>query len=161
MASLRTLSSKERKKVLEKLHEQFGCDTEFLKKYVWLFKEQKAKYYIATEDVLALDLAALPVETLGLYVCSELKNGEMRLSIEGSQLIGPSCTKNILELDDGEFKLWIRGHDIEKETALTGFLVVKHRDDFVGSGKPVLDEKTGRILVHNYIPKTRYVRSED
>ncbi|MBR9693198.1 hypothetical protein GOV07_04715 [Candidatus Woesearchaeota archaeon] len=161
MANLRTLSSKERKKVLEQLEKQYGCDTKFLKQYVFLFQEKRKRYFIVNEDVLELDLEKLPVDSLGLYLCGLMGNGELRLSIEGSQLLGPKSKKNILEIDEKEFFDWIRGVDIEKETEREGFVIIKHKKDFCGAGKPVLNEKTGTTVIHNYVPKTRYVRSKD
>lgn len=161
MPNLKTLNGKERKRVIEQLTTQFGGDLSFLKEYVFLHQETKDKYYISNEEVFSLPLDELRVESLGLYLGARLKNGEIRLSIEGSQLIGPHAEKNILTLSGEEFHLWIRGHDLEKETDIRGFLIVKHNEDFCGSGKPVLDEKNNKILIHNYVPKTRYVRSED
>lgn len=159
MAALRSLNSKERKKVLAQLEVQYGCETDFLKAYVFLLQETKRKYFIVNEALFGFDLAELRVDSLGLYLCCELKNGELRLSIEGSQLLGPHATKGILNLDDDEFARWIRGANLEKETELRGFLIVRHGSDFVGAGKPV--EKSGKVIIHNYIPKTRYVRSDE
>ncbi len=161
MPNLRTLSSKERKRVLEQLEKQYGCETKSLKSYVFLYQEKRKKYFIANQGVFDLDLEKLRVEAIGLYLCCKLGNNELRLSIEGSQLLGPKSKKNILLLNDKEFHEWIRGRDVEKETELEGFVIVKHNDDFLGCGKPVRDEKSGTITIHNYIPKTRYVRSED
>lgn len=162
MINLQLLNSRERKRLLQRFAEQYGCETDFLKGYAFLLQETKRRYFIARKELLeAIDIEALKVESLGLYLCSELKNGDLRLSIEGSQLIGPSCTKNVLELSDAEFSGWIRGRDVEKETELRSFVIIRHGDDFIGSGKPVLDEKTGSVSIHNYIPKTRYVRSDD
>lgn len=156
------LSSKERKKILERLEAQFGCDTKFLKEFVFLFKEHDGRVHVCNREV-AEELAkpGLRVDSAGLYIATLLENGELRLSIEGSQLVGPHATKNILEINDKEFAEWIRGHAIEKETTLKGFVILKRGADWCGCGKPVRDEKTGTISIHNYIPKTRYVRSDD
>ena len=156
------LNSKERKKIFEKLEEQFGCDTEFLKQFVFLFKEHDGRVHICNRAVAEeLANAGLRVDSAGLYIATLLENGELRLSIEGSQVVGPHAKTNVLEITAKEFQQWIRGHAIEKETDLKGFLIVKHGEDFCGCGKPVRDEKTGTISIHNYIPKTRYVRSEE
>jgi NOL1/NOP2/fmu family ribosome biogenesis protein len=156
------LNSKERKKILEKLEDQFDCDTAFLKSYAFLFKENDGRVHICNADVAEeLSKKELRVDTAGLYIATLLPNGELRLSIEGSQLLGPHSKKNILEITDDEFAMWIRGHAVEKETDLRGFVMLKHGEDFCGCGKPVRDEKSGKKSIHNYIPKTRYVRSED
>ncbi len=159
--SLQLLNSKERKRLLARLAAQFGCDTEALQGYVFLMNA-KGKLYLANRELFdRLDLTALKADAVGLYVATRLANNELRMSVEGSQLIGPSSTKNVLFLDDAEFAKWIRGNDIEKETDLRGFVLVRHGDDFCGCGKPVVDEKTGKTTIHNYVPKTRYVRSDD
>jgi NOL1/NOP2/fmu family ribosome biogenesis protein len=156
------MNSKERKKILKKLEGQFDCDTKFLKEYAFLFKESDGRVHICNADVAEeLSKRELRVDSAGLYIATLLSNGELRLSIEGSQLLGPHSKKNILEITDGEFGKWIRGNAIEKETDLKGFVILKRGVDFCGCGKPVRDEKTGKISIHNYIPKTRYVRSEE
>ena len=141
---------------------RFGCDADFLKEFVFLFKEHDGRVHVCNREA-AEELAKgeLRVDSAGLYIATLLENGELRLSIEGSQLIGPQSKKNVLEIDDAEFEKWIRGNAIEKDTGLRGFVILKRGDDFCGCGKPVKDEKTGKISVHNYIPKTRYVRSEE
>lgn len=161
MSSLRPLNGKERKRILEQLERQFGCDAASLKRFVFLLHEKKGKVYVANEALFDLDLERLRVDRIGLYLGSLLNNGELRLSVEGSQMVGPASTTNVLSLSDGEFSAWIRGGAIPTATELRGFVIVRHGVDFCGCGKPVLDEKDGSWSLHNYVPKTRYVRSEE
>jgi len=161
MFNAKLINSKERKHLLQQLEVQFGCDCAFLKEYAIFYQENQGRIMIAPQTILDEDLQTLRVDSLGLYIGTQLPNNEIRLSIEGSQLIGPHATKNVIELDDREFGKWIRGNVVEKETDIHGFVLLKHNDDFCGCGKPVRDEKTNVISIHNYIPKTRYVRSED
>lgn len=156
MVNLRTLKSKEQKRILEQLEEQYGCDASFLKSYVFLYQEKKEKYFIVRKEVYELPLDELNVQSLGLYFCSW--NGALRLSIEGSQLVGSRATRRVLELSDEEFHDWMRGRDLEKEVGERGFLILKHGSDFCGAGKPV--ERRGITHLKNYVPKSRYVRSE-
>jgi len=159
--SLQLLNAKERKRLLAQLEAQFGCDASVLKGY--RFRENaRGRIFVANEELFErFDLEVMKTDSVGLYVCTRLSNGALRMSVEGSQLIGPSSTKNVLTLDDAEFAKWIRGNDVAKVTDLKGFVLVRHGEDFCGCGKPVLDEKSGTVTVHNYVPKTRYVRSND
>jgi NOL1/NOP2/fmu family ribosome biogenesis protein len=83
-----------------------------------------------------------------MYFC-EIDNLGMRLSIEGSQIIGPKATKNILEINDEQTKQWFKGEDLEMNGNFSGFLIIKYKDDFLGTGK----YSNGKIL--NYIHKNR------
>ena len=86
-----------------------------------------------------------------MYFC-EIDNKGIRLSIEGSQIIGPKATKNIVELSEEETRKWFKGEDIEKEcNNCNDFVILKRKNDFLGNGKYA----TGRIL--NYVGKTRRV----
>ncbi len=112
----------------------------------------------AAKEVVADSVKELLVESLGLYLGTWLVNGELRLSIEGSQLLGPGATRNVLELGEEEFRRWVCGEDLEKETSLRGFVIIKHGADYCGCGKVVVDERRGATIIHNYVPKARYAR---
>ena len=84
-----------------------------------------------------------------------MKNGELRLSIEGSQLIGKAAKKNVVEISDCQVKKWLFGNDIEIGTACEGFVIVRNKNDFLGTGKI----KDGVLL--NFIPKTRRIHTGD
>jgi len=58
-----------------------------------------------------------------------------------------------LELNDNEAKEWMRGNDLEMKGDFSGFLIIKHKEDFLGCGKYA----NGKIL--NYIGKARRVNS--
>ena len=84
-----------------------------------------------------------------------VKDNKIRLSIEGSQLIGPKAKKNIVELNDKEAKEWLKGIDLDKKTNNNGFVLIKHKNDFIGCGKQMKD----KIL--NYVPKIRRLNVSD
>ncbi len=161
MSALNILNAKEKKRVLQQLETQFGCDLSALKEKALLLNTKGKVYAANTELCEELDLDALKVDAVGLYIATRIPNGEFRVSVEGSQLLGPSATKNVLGIDDAAFAKWIRGQEIDKETDLKGFVLVRHGSDFCGCGKPVVNEKTGKMVIHNYVPKTRHVRSEE
>ena len=106
------------------------------------------RLFVANKELFDVDFKKLRVNSLGLYF-GELNKSELRLTIEGSQLIGPMATKGVVKLDDSELKEWLKGSDLDKETDEKGFVIITNGKDFFGTGKV----KDGKIL--NYVPKTR------
>jgi NOL1/NOP2/fmu family ribosome biogenesis protein len=140
------LKSKEVKELLGLIEGQWGCTPDWSP---WaVFRSAKDNLYLASRDVGRLPLDQLRVTAIGCYI-GELKHGELRPSIEGSQLIGPRATKNVADLDAGEAEAWMKGLDLEKQGPWTGFVIVRHGKDCLGSGK----YKDGKLL--NFVPKTR------
>lgn len=138
------LSKKEVKRVLRQLDKQFGVgDLDYV-----FVRSEKGRIFIVNKDFNKLNLEGYNVNTIGLYIMKEEKDG-IRLSIEGSQLIGSRAKKNVLVLDD--YKGWLMGKNVDVDTKLKGYVIVKCGDDFVGCGK-VID---GKLL--NYIPKSRRI----
>jgi len=87
-----------------------------------------------------------------MYFC-EIDNKGIRLSIEGTQIIGQKATKNVVELNEEETKKWFKGEDLDKECKdCSGFVILKHKNDFLGNGK----YSNGKIL--NYVGKVRRVK---
>ncbi|MBU1854299.1 MAG: hypothetical protein KKF89_01120, partial [Nanoarchaeota archaeon] len=56
---------------------------------------------------------------------------------------------NILELNKEQFEQWLKGEDIEINTSMKDFVIVKHNSDYVGCGK------IKNNLLMNYVPKAR------
>ncbi|MEM4263588.1 MAG: hypothetical protein QW666_01680 [Candidatus Woesearchaeota archaeon] len=144
--SLKILASKERRHFISLINKQWGC--EFKPDYAFLLSE-KEKIYAINPDISKINLSLFRISSVGMYF-AELKRGELRLSIEGSQIIGPLATKNVAELNDKEAIDWLRGKDLNKQGEWSGFVIIKHNDDFLGTGKYAVD---GRIL--NFVPKSR------
>lgn len=144
--SLKILSSKDKKLLLALIKKQWGAE---FKPELVFFRNEKDKFYAVHKDIAKIDLSGARINTVGMYF-GEQKKGELRLSIEGSQLIGPIAKQNVLELDDKEFLDWLRGEDLQKEGDWSGFVIIKHKDDFIGTGKYTQDK---RIL--NFVPKAR------
>ena len=152
MQNLKILNKKEIKNILELIKNQWGCDVEL--DYAFLIN-QKNKIFLANKEIFDIDLKRIRINSIGIYFGEHLNEKELRLSIEGSQLIGPKATRNVVELDDSEMKNWLKGEDLEKETNEKGFVILKHNDDYLGTGKA----KENRIL--NYVPKTRRLSVSD
>jgi len=149
MEKLIILNSREIKTILKLIKNQWKAD--FGKEYAFLMNS-KNKIFLINRDISKIDLNKLRINNMGLYF-GELKNDELRLSIEGSQLIGPLAKKNILELDDNEAREYLKGADLDKKTKEKGFLLIKNNDNFLGTGKATGEK------IFNYTPKERRIKS--
>ncbi|MBW2984189.1 hypothetical protein KY361_03685 [Candidatus Woesearchaeota archaeon] len=152
MQNLKILNKKEIKNILESIKTQWGCDVEL--NYAFLMN-QKNRIFIANKELFDIDMKKIRINSLGLYFGEQVNEKEFRLTIEGSQLIGPRATKNVVELSDSEMRAWLKGDDLDKDLNEKGFIILKHGDDYLGTGKV----KDNRIL--NYVPKTRRLAVSD
>ncbi|HII17085.1 TPA: hypothetical protein HA361_04175 [Candidatus Woesearchaeota archaeon] len=149
MQTIKFLNAKEVKKIVQELVKQWGfCGS---LDYAFL-QTEKGNVHVISRDVGNLDLSKMRVNTIGLYFGEFLD--DLRLSIEGSQIVGPHATKSVVSLTEPEMRKWMAGEELEKETSCEGFVIVRHGNDFLGCGKVA---SGGRIL--NYVPKARRVQS--
>ncbi len=155
--SLKILNSREKKDINQKLKEHWSCELD--KEFVFLFSN-KNKLYIAEKDISLIDMDKLRVDNLGLYVAT-IDNKGVRLSIDGSQLLGPKAKKNIVGIPEELVKDWFKGKDLNLEDIETGdskgFVIVKNKDndDFLGCGR--LTAERGLI---NFVPKARRIAED-
>ena len=146
MTNIKILNNKEIKEIYKLIESQWGAK---IKLDYGFLKNQKNRIFIISRDISKIDVSKLRLNSAGMYFCELDKKG-IRLSIEGTQIIGTKSTKNIIELDEDETKKWFKGEDLEKECrGCSGFLILKRKNDFLGSGK----YSNGKIL--NYVSKTR------
>ena len=146
MPELKILSSKEVKEIYSLIESQWGAK---LKLDYGFLKNNKNRVFIVNRDISRIDTSKLRLNSAGMYFCEDDKAG-IRLSIEGSQIVGPKAEKNFVELDEDETRKWFRGEDLQKEcNGCKGFVILKNKKDFLGSGK----YSNGKIL--NYVSKTR------
>lgn len=143
------LNSRDVKKILNWLKEHYGIrdlkiDSAFL-------KSTKYKIYLISRKISELETKDLRINIIGMYFAKDEKE-EIRLTIEGSQIIGPKATKNVVELNEQQLSNWLNGQDIEFDAAVEGFIIIKHKNDFYGVGR----YKEGKIL--NYVPKERRIK---
>ena len=151
MQNLKILNKKQVKEILAIIKKQWGCSPKL--DYVFLMNE-KNRLYIVNKDMNRIDLSKLRINSLGMYF-GELRNKELRLTIEATQLIGKHAKKNIIELNDKEARQWLKGFDLDKKTKEKGFVILKHNDDFLGTGK------CNNNRIFNYVPKTRRIMASD
>ncbi len=149
MFRFKILNSREKKKLLEQIAETYGIKQLSLD-YVFL-QTPKGRIYITNRDIEKVPLNKIRINSLGLYFAMQDRVG-LRLSVEGSQLIGKQATKNILQLTETQADKWFSGQDIQIESNLKGFVLVKHNNDFLGCGN------ISNNLLHNYLGKERRIR---
>jgi NOL1/NOP2/fmu family ribosome biogenesis protein len=144
MPQLKFLNSKEIKEILKLIEKQWGAK---LNLGCTFLKNNKNRIFIVNKDVQKINLEKLRLNSIGLYFC-DLEN-QIRLSIEGSQIIGPKATKNVVDIDEQHVKQWLKGEDLEIKGNYNGFVIIKNKNDFLGTGK----FKENNIL--NYVGKSR------
>ncbi len=147
MKNLKILNKKDKKELRDIMIKQWGAD--YLIEDAAL-KDPKGKIYLMSRDIAPIDFSHFNINNMGLYF-GQLKNNELRLSIDGSQIVGPSAEKNIVELNSQGLYQWFQGYEVDVDMEGRGFVLMKYGDDFVGCGK-LIDK---RIL--NYVPKSRRV----
>ena len=151
LSKWKVLNSKEVKGISSMVRQQWGCGFSSVIGDAAFLEGKDGDIFLISRDVERLDLEHLHAESLGLYF-GQLRNGELRLSIEGSQLVGKAAAKNVISIEDNEFRLWLAGNDLERDYGgCSGYVLVKHGSDFIGCGKC----KDGKVL--NFVPKARRV----
>jgi NOL1/NOP2/fmu family ribosome biogenesis protein len=146
MQQLKILNNKEIKEILNLIEKQWGAKLDL--DYAFL-KNQKNKVFLIDKDLSKIDTSKLRINSIGMYFCETEKG--IRLSIEGSQIIGKKATKNIVEIDEQQAKQWLKGEDLEINGNYSGFVILKHKNYFLGCGK----FKEDKIL--NYVSKERRI----
>ena len=148
MPELKILNNKEIKEIYGLVEKQWGAK---IKLDFGFLRNNKNRIFVINKDISKIDFSKLRLNSVGMYFC-EIDSRGIRLSIEGTQIIGQKAARNIVELDEEETRKWLKGDDLEKECKdCSGFVILKHKNDFLGNGKYA----NGRIL--NYVAKTRRV----
>ena len=148
MLELKILNSREIKEICRAIEKQWGAK---IKMDYGFLRNNKNRVFIINRDISKIDFSRLRLNSIGMYFC-EIDDRGIRLSIEGSQVVGNHAKKNVVEIDKEETKRWFKGEDLEKECKdCSGFVILKNKGDFLGTGK----YSNGRIL--NYVSKSRRV----
>ena len=153
---LKIMKGKEKKEILEKLDAQFGISSVNGE----IFARGREKLFLFTGKIKENELKRIEevtvVERVGIYFAKIDENtDDLRLSIEGSQILGDQITKNILELTSyDDVENWMKGHELNIRTGKKGFVIIKFKDEFLGTGK-ASEEK-----VANFIPKNRRLKEK-
>ena len=148
MPELKILNSKEIKEILKLIEKQWGAKPKL--DYGFL-ENNKGRIFVVSKDISKIDISKLRLNSVGMYFC-EIDNKGIRLSIEGSQIIGKECSKNVLDVDRRQALEWMTGQDISISNPGKGYVIIRHEGDYLGCGKYV----DGKIL--NHVPKERRLR---
>lgn len=120
------------------LRKQFGVEVDLE------FKEMgKKRIYVYRK--CSLDMSA---KHEGIYFARMEKDG-LRLSIEGSFIVGRNAKKGVIEVNREDAIRWMRGEEIESN--ITGYVIVRHGNYFLGCGKG-----NGHKIL-NFIPRDRRI----
>lgn len=144
------IKSNTKRKIVSELKEQFGIES--LPYLLIESGKEKIRGFsgsLSKEEINELTRLA-NVELIGLYIIK--KEHDLRLSLDATNILKNQITKNILELNDEQFKKWIRGKDIDMKTP-NGTYVILYDGNFIGCGK-----SNGKTLF-NYIPKNRRIKN--
>ncbi len=150
MDHLKFLNSKEKKDILDSIRDQFNMN-KMMMDHIFI-KNNHEKLYIINNSLKNFDFSKLRINSFGMYFGKVEKNG-IRLSIEGSQIVGKLAKQNVLELNNSQLKEWVKGNEINIESESKGFVIIKHDNDYFGSGLI----KNGILL--NYFPKARRMKN--
>ncbi len=152
--TLHILKPKEKKQIERQLNEQFGIKkvpgiiiktgTERL----FLFQGNLDK-----KEILDLE-KTIPIERIGVYF-AKFQANKIRLSIEGVHILKDQITKNIFELDEKQTQQWMSGNELNIKIGGKDFLVMKYKNNFLGTGKASENKIT------NFIPKSRRLKNKN
>ena len=157
MQHMTFLNTREHKKIVEMLERIYGFTG---KLDGVLIKNLKQKLYLLTRDLDLIELQEekqLRIDKVGLYIGALVPEG-IRLSLEGSQIVGPHAKKNVLVIDDGHLEPWAKGEDFDLSSAEQeqaqedGFYIIRHGNDYLGCAKV----RNG--VAHNLVSKSRRVK---
>jgi len=145
---MKILGKKEVRKIIDELKDYYGIKE--LNIDCLFLKNNQDRIFIISKDFRLLNARDLRVNGLGLYFLNASKG--LRLSIEGSQIIGKKAGKNVHKIDDGDLKDWLKGYDLDCDESLKGYQIIKNKNDFYGVGF-ASNEK-----IKNFIPKERRIK---
>jgi NOL1/NOP2/fmu family ribosome biogenesis protein len=141
------------REVEELIKENYGSEISLDSFNVFIRKDQKI--FLASKGLPA---PLIEKSDYLLHFGTIKRNRKIQLSVEGSQLVGRTASKNIAVLDEENISKFVEGLSAKPKElvgcSIGNFVLVKHGNDFYGSG--VLREG----YVEGYIPKERRIMKE-
>lgn len=150
---MKILDKEEVERIEEIVESNYGTKID-LKQFLVLetFEE---KIWLATKNLLNLELGKLPINSIGMNFGKLKRNDKINLTVEGSQIVGATAVKNIAVLDEENTKKFMQGSDVKPEKEINcdyhNFAIVKFEEDILGSS--LLTEKG----IENQLPKSRRI----
>jgi len=143
------IKSNEKREIVSELNEQFGItDIPYLLIQTGKEKIKAFSGSLSKEEIIDLS-RTLRVEFVGLYLLK--KEESFRLSFDATQILSGQLSKNIVDINEEQYNLWIRGYDLEIE-APRGTAIIRFNGDFFGCGK------SSGNRIYNYVPKERRLK---
>ena len=156
MNPIKILNKKEKQEIENKLNKQFGIK-EISEKIIMKGKEKLFLFSgsFTNEEIKKLEELVV-IEKVGVYFAKiDERTKDIRLSIEGSQILKNQIKKNVFEISEELVEQWMKGQELNIKTGKKGFIVIKYKNDFLGTGK-ASEEK-----ISNFIPKIRRLKEKN
>ena len=149
---IKILTAQETNKIREQLKEQFGISN--IPGKIIRLGEEKIFLFTGAADENEIEKIeqSAPVEKIGVYF-AKIINDEIKLTIEGTQILKEQISKNIFEINDELAEEWMMGRELNIKSGMKGFVVMKNNDDYLGCGKASQEKIT------NFIPKSRRLKA--
>ena len=150
---IRILNAHETKEILEKLNDQYGISE--IPGILILIGQERIFLYQGSmneKEIKKLEETVF-IERIGAYI-AKIQEDKIRLSIEGTHVFKNQITKNIFDLDEHQSEEWMKGRELNISTGKTDYLIMKYKDDFLGTGKASKEKIT------NFIPKNRRLKEK-
>lgn len=150
---LKIFNENEKLEIEKRLNEQFG-----IKKIPGLIIKGGTERLFLFQGSLKpkeiLELAnEIPVERIGIYFAKQQEGEEqIRLSLDGAQILKSQITKNRFELNDSQLLQWMKGHELNISIENRGYIIMTYQGEFLGTGK------ASALKISNFIPKNRRLK---
>ena len=152
MQNIKILNSKETKVIWEMIEKQFGIEEKL--PYVFLMNS-KERIFLVKREIGDINLNEFRIDTLGMYFGEQYKS-QIRLSIEGCQLLGKLAKRGVVDVTKEQMLAWMKGEDLasfDMPAELQGqFVIVRYQDDILGCGK----WREG--ILYNYVSRSRTLK---
>ncbi|MCU0642129.1 MAG: hypothetical protein MUF61_00935 [archaeon] len=149
MGEIKFIKTPEKRRIIEELS-RFGITEIPFLLIDW--GREKIRAFSGTlskEEIMEITNAAR-IDNMGIYFLKREETG-LRPSIEALQLLKNQITKNIIDIDNAQMQLWMRGHDLDIKMP-QGLYVIRFEGDLLGCGK------SNGNSIFNYVPKERRLR---
>ena len=151
MQKLRILNTRKKKEIFNELKQTYGFDKKLEGD---LFLSQNQNLFLLTGGREVIEKGQerqLRIDKAGLYIGTLADDG-VKLTVEGSQLIGPDANKSVLEISDEQLEPWVTGEDLEFQGE-EGYYIVKHKNDFLGCAR------AKKNIAQNLVEKNRRIKT--
>ncbi|QQG38840.1 MAG: hypothetical protein HYS32_04560 [Candidatus Woesearchaeota archaeon] len=123
------LNKNQLREITNFLEKRFGFKGELN----YTFLREGKELFVTNKDVSKMHFKGLKVRKTGVYF-GKVLDGDVLLSVEGSQIVGKSAKNNVIVLAAEEVYLWLSGAEIKSKVE-DGIYLVREDKDFLGCCK--------------------------